>query len=224
MDASEAYYKAKQEILNIYSDDTLRDMEAILNLAAEQRARENALPKINTYMEKFKSIKSLKDDKERIRAIQKVQSWIDRRIYGITEADRGSESLTDKSWLSGKDSKKIFEILGNTPVLGKLVNEKTPKLLNQVEKELYTQLQKLKEDGFNGEHETTFTVGDIKYEYKRVVNQHGQAKERFFAKDIGGNTTITKDEFNEKFQEWINNEIDNLGLDLTTSGILLGLS
>ena len=31
--------------------------------------------------------------------------------------------------------KKIFEILGNTPVLGKLVNEKTPKLLNQVEKE-----------------------------------------------------------------------------------------
>ena len=223
MDASEAYYKAKQEILNIYSDDTLRDMEAILNLAAEQRARENALPKINTYMEKFKSIKSLKDDKERIRAIQKVQGWIDRRIYGITEADRGSESLTDKSWLSGKDSKKIFEILGNTPVLSKLVNEKTPKLLNQVEKELYTQLQKLKEDGFNGEHETTFTVGDIKYEYKRVVNQHGQAKERFFAKDIGGNTTITKDEFNEKFQEWINNEIDNLGLDLTTSGILQGL-
>ena len=58
MDSSEAYKKAKKEVLSMYSDDTLRDMEAILNLAAEQRARENALPKINTYMEKFKSIKS----------------------------------------------------------------------------------------------------------------------------------------------------------------------
>lgn len=223
MDASEAFKRAKKEILEMYSDDTLRDMEAILNLAAEQRARENALPKINTYMEKFKSIKSTKDNKERTRAIQKVQSWIDRRIYGITEVERGSESVTDKSWLSGKDSKKIFEILGNTPVLGNLVNEKTPKLLNQVEKDLYTQLQKLKKDGFNGEHETTFTLGDVKYKYKQVVNQHGVQKERFNALDIGGNTTITKDEFNAKFREWIDNEIDKLGLDLTTSGIIQGL-
>lgn len=223
VDASEALKRAKKEILEMYSDDTLRDMEAILNLAAEQRARENALPKINTYMEKFKSIKTGKEDKERTRAIQKVQGWIDRRIYGITESERGSESVTDKSWLSGKNSKKIFEILGNTPVLGNLVNEKTPKLLNQVEKDLYTQLQKLKKDGFNGEHETTFTLGDVKYEYKQVVNQHGVQKERFNALDIGGNTTITKDEFNAKFREWVDNEIDKLGLDLTTSGILQGL-
>ena len=223
MDSSEAYKKAKKEVLSMYSDDTLRDMEAILNLAAEQRARENALPKINTYMEKFKSIKSGKDNKERIRAIQKVQSWIDRKIYGISEADRGSESITDKSWLSGKDSKKIFEILGNTPVLGNLVNDKTPKLLNQVEKDLYEQLMKLKKEGFNGEHETTFTVGDVKYEYKKVANQKGEVKDRFFAHDIGGRNFITKEEFDTKFKEWVEKEIDKLGLDLTTSGILQGL-
>ena len=223
MDSSEAYRKAKKEVLSMYSDDTLRDMEAILNLAAEQRARENALPKINTYMEKFKSIKSGKDNKERIRAIQKVQSWIDRKIYGISEADRGSESITDKSWLSGKDSKKIFEILGNTPVLGNLVNDKTPKLLNQVEKDLYEQLMKLKKEGFNGEHETTFTIGDVKYEYKKVANQKGEVKDKFFAHDIGGRTFITKEEFDAKFKEWVEKEIDKLGLDLTTSGILQGL-
>ena len=223
MDSSEAYKKAKKEVLSMYSDDTLRDMEAILNLAAEQRARENALPKINTYMEKFKSIKSGKDNKERIRAIQKVQSWIDRKIYGISEADRGSESITDKSWLSGKDSKKIFEILGNTPVLGNLVNDKTPKLLNQVEKDLYEQLMKLKKEGFNGEHETTFTIGDVKYEYKKVANQKGEVKDRFFAHDISGRNFITKEEFDTKFKEWVEKEIDKLGLDLTTSGILQGL-
>ena len=223
MDSSEAYKKAKKEVLSMYSDDTLRDMEAILNLAAEQRARENALPKINTYMEKFKSIKSGKDNKERIRAIQKVQSWIDRKIYGISEADRGSESITDKSWLSGKNSKKIFEILGNTPVLGNLVNDKTPKLLNQVEKDLYEQLMKLKKEGFNGEHETTFTIRDVKYEYKKVANQKGEVKDKFFAHDIGGRTFITKEEFDAKFKEWVEKEIDNLGLDLTTSGILQGL-
>ena len=223
MDSSEAYKKAKKEVLSMYSDDTLRDMEAILNLAAEQRARENALPKINTYMEKFKSIKSGKDNKERVRAIQKVQSWIDRKIYGISEADRGSESITDKSWLSGKDSKKIFEILGNTPVLGNLVNDKTPKLLNQVEKDLYEQLMKLKKEGFNGEHETTFTIGDVKYEYKKVANQKGEVKDRFFAHDISGRNFITKEEFDTKFKEWVEKEIDKLGLDLTTSGILQGL-
>ena len=223
MDSSEAYKKAKKEVLSMYSDDTLRDMEAILNLAAEQRARENALPKINTYMEKFKSIKSGKDNKERVRAIQKVQSWIDRKIYGISEADRGSESITDKSWLSGKNSKKIFEILGNTPVLGNLVNDKTPKLLNQVEKDLYEQLMKLKKEGFNGEHETTFTIRDVKYEYKKVANQKGEVKDKFFAHDIGGRTFITKEEFDAKFKEWVEKEIDNLGLDLTTSGILQGL-
>ena len=223
MDSSEAYKKAKKEVLSMYSDDTLRDMEAILNLAAEQRARENALPKINTYMEKFKSIKSGKDNKEKIRAIQKVQSWIDRKIYGISEADRGSESITDKSWLSGKDSKKIFEILGNTPVLGNLVNDKTPKLLNQVEKDLYEQLMKLKKEGFNGEHETTFTIGDVKYEYKKVANQKGEVKDRFFAHDISGRNFITKEEFDTKFKEWVEKEIDKLGLDLTTSGILQGL-
>ena len=223
MDSSEAYKKAKKEVLSMYSDDTLRDMEAILNLAAEQRARENALPKINTYMEKFKSIKSGKDNKERIRAIQKVQSWIDRKIYGISEADRGSESITDKSWLSGKNSKKIFEILGNTPVLGNLVNDKTPKLLNQVEKDLYEQLMKLKKEGFNGEHETTFTIRDVKYEYKKVANQKGEVKDKFFAHDIGGRNFITKEEFDTKFKEWVEKEIDKLGLDLTTSGILQGL-
>ena len=223
MDSSEAYKKAKKEVLSMYSDDTLRDMEAILNLAAEQRARENALPKINTYMEKFKSIKSGKDNKERIRAIQKVQSWIDRKIYGISEADRGSESITDKSWLSGKDSKKIFEILGNTPVLGNLVNDKTPKLLNQVEKDLYEQLMKLKKEGFNGEHETTFTIGDVKYEYKKVANQKGEVKDKFFAHDISGRNFIIKEEFDTKFKEWVEKEIDKLGLDLTTSGILQGL-
>ena len=223
MDSSEAYKKAKKEVLSMYSDDTLRDMEAILNLAAEQRARENALPKINTYMEKFKSIKSGKDNKERVRAIQKVQSWIDRKIYGISEADRGSESITDKSWLSGKDSKKIFEILGNTPVLGNLVNDKTPKLLNQVEKDLYEQLMKLKKEGFNGEHETTFTIGDVKYEYKKVANQKGEVRDRFFAHDISGRNFITKEEFDTKFKEWVEKEIDKLGLDLTTSGILQGL-
>jgi hypothetical protein len=223
MDSSEAYKKAKKEVLSMYSDDTLRDMEAILNLAAEQRARENALPKINTYMEKFKSIKSGKDNKERIRAIQKVQSWIDRKIYGISEADRGSESITDKSWLSGKNSKKIFEILGNTPVLGNLVNDKTPKLLNQVEKDLYEQLMKLKKEGFNGEHETTFTIRDVKYEYRRVANQKGEVRDKFFAHDIGGRTFITKEEFDAKFKEWVEKEIDKLGLDLTTSGILQGL-
>lgn len=232
MSGEEAYSKAKQEVLSMYSEDTLRDMEALLKLSAQQRARVNAQPKIDSYFEIFKNIKSGKENKERERSIKKVRGWIDRRIYGMSEADRGSKSLTDKSWLNGRNTKKIFQILGQTPVLGKLVDEKTPRLLNEVEKDLYKELIGLRETGFKGEADTSFTVGDVKYTFK-IVNLKGRdakgntidkgQKLKYEAKDIGGTSSITKAEFDKKFQEYVENKIDNLGLDLTTSGLIQGI-
>ena len=219
----EAYDRAKQEVLSMYSEDTLRDMEALLQLASEQRARENAAPAINSYMETFKNIKSGKENKERTDAIQKVQGWIDRKIYGKTNAERGSESLTDSAWLTGKDSKKVFKILEGLPVLGKFINEKTPKLLSQAEKDLYQELVKLRGKEFAGEPGTTFTVDGVKYETKIVKTAKGDMVTRYYASDIGGRTTLNKKDFDEAFQKWVENKIENLGLDLTTAGVVQGI-
>ena len=226
MDEQAAYLKARNEILSMYSQDTLTDMNALLDLASEQRARENAEPVINSYMEVFKNVKAVKDgqSKERKRAYEKTQNWIDSKIYGESEKERGSGSIGGESWLTGGKAKHIFEILGNVPVIGTLVNEKSPKLLNQVEKDLYKDLMSLKETGIDGSLKNLeFTIEDVKYNMVLTKNQKGETKPMYRANDIGGSTTISKEEFESKFNTWIDNKIESLGLDLTTSGVIQGI-
>lgn len=229
MSSEEAYRKAKQEILSMYSQDTLRDMEAMLDLSAHQRARENAEPIIASYMEAFKQIKAGKGEqsRERRRAYEKVQNWIDRKIYGEEDKERGSGSVIDKSWLSSPKVQEAFKALGTLPVFKNLVNEKTPKLLNEVEKDLYNELVGLREEGYKGD-KFSFTFNDVKYITDVVTmkdrngNDLGQ-KQTFYATDQGGRTKVSKQEFDEKFQQWVESRIADLGLDLTTSGFIQGM-
>lgn len=222
MSQEEAYSKAKKEVYARYSEDTLRDVEAILNLSVLQRGRQNAEPIVNTYMEKLRSIKAGNTNQELSSLIKKQEDWINRRIYGIEDKERGSGKALDKSWFTSNTSKKIFEAIGTIPVLGKFVNEKTPKLLNEVEKELYNELMELKEKGFNGKEKISFSLDDVKYEFK-PISIETEGVEIYTAYDIGGATRLTKKEFDEAFQKYVDKKIDDLGLDLTTSGIAVGL-
>lgn len=229
MDSEQAYNQAKQEILSKYSQDTLRDIEAMLEMSAHQRARENAEPAIASYMEAYKQIKASSNGqiRERRRSHEKVQNWIDRKIYGEEEKERGSGSVVDKSWLSSPGVQTFFKKIGEVPVLGKVVGEKTPKLLNEVEKDLYNELLGLREKGYQTDT-FSFTDGDIKYETKLVEtrNKKGEVVSSgpvFYANDIGGRKKLTQEEFDAEFKKWVENKISNLGLDLTTSGIIQGM-
>lgn len=229
VDPEQAFTQARQEILSKYSQDTLRDMEAMLELSAHQRARENAEPVIASYMEAFKQIKASSKDqvKERRRAHEKVQNWIDRRIYGEEEKERGSGSVVDKAWLSTPGVQKFFKKMGEVPVLGKVIGEKTPRLLNEVEKDLYEELLELRKKGYQADT-FSFTNDDVKYETKMIqtrdkVGNIISTKQIYEISDIGGRKKITKEEFDEEFQKWVEQKISNLGLDLTTSGIIQGI-
>ena len=226
MDEELAYVKARNEILSMYSQDTLTDMNALLDLASEQRARENSEPVINSYFEAFKNVKAVRNGqtKERKRAYEKTENWINAKIYGESEKERDSGSIGGETWLTGKNATKAFEILGGVKVLGSVVNEKSPKLLNEVEKDLYNELMSLKQTGIDGSLKSMdFTVGDVKYTMVMTKNQNGVTKPMYRANDVGGSTTITKEEFESQFNGWIDSKIADLGLDLTTSGVIQGI-
>ena len=48
-------------------------------------------------------------------------------------------------------------------------------------------------------------------------------KQTFYATDQGGRTKVSKQEFDEKFQQWVESRIADLGLDLTTTGFIQGM-
>ena len=82
----------------------------------------------------------------------------------------------------------------------------------------------LKETGIDGSLKNLeFTIEDVKYNMVLTKNQKGETKPMYRANDIGGSTTISKEEFESKFNTWIDNKIESLGLDLTTSGVIQGI-
>ena len=207
---------ATEEVLRNYSDDLLLITNALLDQTALQRARTQTAPVADLLLEFYKNIKD-EDGKVRTNGIEKLQNFINVVIKNKTIATK--ERDWEGSKISGKKLvKESFKKAANTPLLKFFFDENTPKMLTKSEKKLYGLLKELYEKGYNKEREYSFVLDGVRFQ-RLKINGNWETTA------IQGDTevVVTEEVFEKAFKKDIENQLDNLGLDLTGAGIISGV-
>lgn len=216
IEKTEAYSRASEEVLAQYSDDINKNIEAILMDAALHDARMEFEPIAQALVEDARNILD-NEGNVRENSIERLEYHYTRVILNQTERYRDSNSFFGIN-LNPKDNwlNRAFKIAGEKPYFNKIFNEKSGSLLNDVEKKLYEELKKLQTTGASGG--STF---NIKYGGATYIKDGT----KYYYMEDGGTqpTEMTKENFDVIFKEYIQEKIDELGLDLNLAGIIQGI-
>lgn len=204
----DAYTKARQELLDTYSDDFNSNMIAVAMEAALHDARLETQPIAEASIRYFKSI-----DPDRKNAIAKLEHFYEKIILNSNEKYRDSgrtegTQLSENTWLN-----RMLALLEKVPYIKDKINEKNTYLLSDTEAKIFEELTKAKNIGT--------TKADYSFKYDEVdYIQHKGITYQKVGEEIG---RIDKAEFDRLLQLHIQEKIDNLGLDLNLAGVINGI-
>lgn len=214
---------ATKKVISQYSFDINKVTGALLDKAAEQKAKEDTLPIADIILESHKMIKSLKikDGKhlDRKRSIERLENWIDRVIKNQNEKYRGSTSFLGKDIANNTKLEWILNKAEKIPFVNKYINKKRAYLLTDNEKEILKHLEDLRVKGHNINETTRFKIEDITYSLQ--PNSSGSLA--YYKVEEEEVFEIDEVEFEEAFQKNVENKIQELGLDLNAAGMIQGI-
>lgn len=215
---------ATKKALKGFSTDINKVTLALLDMAALQKAKQDTLPIANLILDAHKMVKNLKGE-ERERSVGRMEDWINRVIKGENEKYRGStnilgKSLSKRSWLSA-----MLDKMGEIPWLAKYVDQKKAFLMTKSEKELLKYLEGLLTSGANKNIDHSFVYNEVKYTMKQQSDPTtGERLAPKFYETLGDQTQeITEKQFDDAFALDVQLKIEDLGLDLSTAGIIQGI-
>ena len=207
------------EVNKHYSKDLSRDIKGLLDLAALHNTRLEIAPIAKVMFDTYKNVtytNNAGEVKERISGIKRTEYFIDHIIYNNVQ-----KYLNE----NGIESKKIFPKLEELlkVVTGDknktLMDEKSFSLLSENEKEIFKNLKELRINGPNADFLLQEKDG---FYLQKIKDNYFYAKNIEESKDENGeiileSMLVSKEEFEEKFKEYIDNRVKKLGLDMTVS-------
>lgn len=213
MSKEDAYKRARAEVIESYSDiDLNTSMKATLIEASLHNARLKTEPIAKGILKVFSDIKD-KDGKDRTRANERLKYWVDKIVLNHTTAYRGSTNLEGKpidneGWLN-----KIIQQLGGNKWLEKIQEKKLMKLLSDNDKKILKELKDVQKSGYG----PTFKIDHLGYQLQKVIDADGNSQY------AANGEVVTKGEFDKIFEQYIEDHIKSLGLDLNLAGIIDGV-
>lgn len=225
MKKEDAYNLATIEVNKHYSKDLSRDIKGLLDLAALHNTRLEIAPIAKVMFDTYKNVtytNNAGEVKERINGIKRTEYFIDHIIYNNVQ-----KYLNE----NGIESKKIFPKLEELlkVVTGDknktLMDEKSFSLLSENEKEIFKNLKELRVNGPNADFLLQEKDG---FYLQKIKDNYFYAKNIEEFKDENGDIIlesilVSKEEFEEKFKEYIDNRVKKLGLDMTVAGLVNGV-
>lgn len=213
MSKEDAYKRARAEVVESYSDiDLNTSMKAALIEASLHNARLKTEPIAKGILKVFSDIKD-KNGKDRTKANERLKYWVDKIVLNHTTAYRGSTNLEGKpisneGWLN-----KIIQQLGGNKWLEKIQERKLMKLLSDNDKKILKELKDVQKSGYG----PTFKIDHLGYKLQKVVDADGNSQY------AANGEEVTKEEFDKVFEQYIEDHIKSLGLDLNLAGIVDGV-
>lgn len=219
---------ASRIVYEPYSKQVLKSVGTLLDLTANQIARENTAPLAWALLQHHKSIA----DPTSVSS-QKIENHVKKRVLGQATSGgrKGNERLSNAKLGKNKDGsanllQRTLTQSGKIPILGKVLNEYTLKNLSEADRaliEIFKELQKT--DGF----ENTMSFFDydkdvqVKYEY----NEKSESYYRWVAVDghfdYQNKEEITFEEFEKALTDYVNKKIHEMGVDMTVAGFTNGI-
>lgn len=215
----QAYIKARTEVLERYTapTDFNRVMLGVVMEATLHNTRLEAAPMSEAYIQQFKEV-----NPDRKNAIDKLIHWHEKVILNQSENYRGGTRTEGKTWSNGTLFEKGVNLLAATPVIKNIIDTKSNNLLTDAEKEIFKNLEIAQEQGkplgdFN------FKLNDINYIKKTEKTSDDNSVIKFYEVINDNLIGIDEDKFNSLFQDYIQDKIKNLGLDLNLAGFIQGI-
>lgn len=233
-----------------FSDDIFTSTQETLKSAIMQEARQDTLPKANLITEVYRNLSNRTPGEKNWRklydknqqAVDKLEDFIDRQLYGIGEVELDSKGNIKKknSWRtkakegrrtvsffsdmrkhpSNPVQKKIGDLYTNAVNAGFLPS-KVLAFMSDREKVLFQHLDTLLQKGLGKDATVSFKVGELTYRRTRVV-VNKQVIFKDFRDEGGSSIEITEGEMDMAFEAYILQRMDDLGLSVTLSGVVDG--
>ena len=212
MSESEAFLKAKQELIEDYSQDLSRDLKAVSQMAALHNAREEVGPVAKATLNMYKDLTDA-NGKERKNAINKLEYYVDHIIFNNVNKYRNSGKFEGKSWNPGL--KGILTALDG--VTNGKITTKSANFLSEGEQKIFEGFKEVLETGQIPKSVSINELG-FKLTKREVTDTEGNN----FIVYEDQNEKTTQEEFDKKFREYLEAKIESLGLDLNLAGVVDG--
>lgn len=233
-----------------FSDNIFSSTQETLKSAIMQEARQDTLPKANLITEVYRNLANRTPGEKNWRklydknqqAVDKLEDFIDRQLYGIGEVELDSKGNLKKrnsyrtKMKEGRKTVSFFNDLRNNPtnriqkktgdlytnaVNAGFLPSKVLAFMSDREKVLFQHLDTLLQKGLGKDATVSFEVGGITYRRTRVV-VNKQAVFKDFRGEGDASTEISEREMDRVFEEYILKRMDDLGLSVTLSGAVDG--
>lgn len=233
-----------------FSQDVFSSTKNALESAIMHEAKKEVIPKANLLLEMYKKqvLKRHKDKEDsdvatlREGAVKKVEDYIDRQFYGIGEVVldedgniKKSDSVKNKLKTgralqerflkarssAGTKADRIANNLYTKALEHGFISPKIAAFISDRETVLYQHLDDLLRKGLGKDATVSFTVGEVVYVRRRVLNKKTGVyrMEDGYMSPVGKFLPITEVIMDSKFQEYVMQKMDDLGLSVTLSGI-----
>lgn len=214
----DAKQKATGEILSKYSTDLDRNFKALLLEAALHDARLTVAPTAKAILNRYKDIKT-KNGKERENGIKRFEYYIEKVILNHSFKERDTDSIAGKNLSEDSLLSKIFSYLQKAPYIKNLLSKQSLRFLTEGEKELIAHFEDLKGKPFSLDN---FRLKDGKFILQVITdkNESGVPQETIYN---ANGEIVSREVFQQKYQEYIDYKIKNTGLDLSVAGISDGI-
>lgn len=206
---------SKAKVLSAYSTNINKSTEALINMASLQKAREDTAPVADMLLEIHK-MKS-----KRPRSFAKFENWVQLIVKNHTMKYRDSGSFLGKNYIKNSFIEKILAWFGSIKYIKNLINEESARLLSDHEKFVLDNLKRAKKVGADVKNEGGFSIGEVKYAASKSNEEEGEIK--FLRLENNVRYEMTQKEYEDAFQEHLNNQIAEMGLDLSIAGVIEGV-
>jgi len=207
----EAYERATTEVLKNYSTDVNTLFKAMVLEAAVHETRLDIVPMTKGVLNKFKKIRNKSGDIiDNKNSMERLEYYVSKIILNQSEEQRGSSKM-DKSKKSKLSiiSKVLIKFFGD-----KINNITKIRLLDEVEKKLFKELEDLQKIGYSEE----FDTNDLEYSLQRILDTNTNEYIYKYNGDV-----ITEKEFKGHFNKYIEDEKRKLGLKVSVAGLIDGV-
>lgn len=225
----EAHQKATSEIVSTYSDDIDTLFKAVLAEAAIHDARVKSEPIIQVLRDDFVNKSSDNEGSiDRKKSVERLDAWINKVVYNNIEKERGKGNIESKDLskesLIGEFIEKLANFInGKTSKngwLNKLGNKISnfPKLYTKAEKILLEEYRNMSEKGVDPSVNIHINekVGDKLFQFSQTIVKGSTVY-------VIGENTVSKEDFEKMYQQYLDARINSLGLETSFTGIIDGI-
>lgn len=211
MTPADAFEKARGEVLKNYSTDLDRNFKATMIQAAMHDARVETEPIARSIMQVFSKVTDA-DGQERIRAISRLQEYVDKIILNKSVKERNTGSVAGRDLTRGKNFIKILNLISQTQV-GKYlgINASNPRLLSDNERLLLKELR-----GIDISEDSEINIKETGLKLQKIKDTTGNFIYNVNDKQVNSN------KFEEELTLYFQKKAEELGLDLNLAGVVDG--